>query len=236
MATTLACPSCSRPLRVPDELLDKAVRCPHCLTTFTGSPQPEAAPAPVPAVPSSPVVVPNLALDDPGPSVPGGQGVVADERPAARPPAPAEDPADASTRPCPTCGERIGRNDKRCRYCGEDVAEEEERPWDHSYRRPVRRDCDPHRGQLILIFGIVSLVSMLCAFLLVFGLPLGIVAWVLGSKDLAKMDAGTMDPEGRGLTQAGRICGIVGTILDSLYLLGCGAYVVFVIVLTAFDH
>ena len=27
------------------------------------------------------------------------------------------------------------------------------------------------------------------------------------------MDAGTMDPGGRGMTKAGKICGIVGTIL-----------------------
>ena len=27
------------------------------------------------------------------------------------------------------------------------------------------------------------------------------------------MDTGTMDPSGRGTTQAGKICGIIGTIL-----------------------
>ena len=43
--------------------------------------------------------------------------------------------------------------------------------------------------------------------------PLGIVAWVMGSGDLKEMDAGTMDPTGRGTTQAGKICGIIATIL-----------------------
>lgn len=62
----------------------------------------------------------------------------------------------------------------------------------------------PHRGTLILILGILSLV--ICA-------PLGIVAWILGSADLKEMDAGTMDPAGRGSTNAGKICGIIGTIL-----------------------
>jgi hypothetical protein len=33
------------------------------------------------------------------------------------------------------------------------------------------------------------------------------------------MDAGTMDPAGRGNTQAGRICGIIGTILLIIGLL-----------------
>jgi hypothetical protein len=35
----------------------------------------------------------------------------------------------------------------------------------------------------------------------------------MGSGDLKEMDAGTMDPSGRGTTQAGKICGIIGTIL-----------------------
>ncbi len=62
----------------------------------------------------------------------------------------------------------------------------------------------PHRGTLILVFGILSLV--MCA-------PLGIVAWIMGSSDLKQMDAGAMDPSGRSVTNAGRICGIIATVL-----------------------
>ncbi|MCX6900924.1 MAG: DUF4190 domain-containing protein [Verrucomicrobia bacterium] len=62
----------------------------------------------------------------------------------------------------------------------------------------------PHRGTLIMVFGILSLV--LCA-------PLGIAAWIMGNGDLKQMDAGTMDPSGRSNTSAGRICGIIGTVL-----------------------
>jgi hypothetical protein len=62
----------------------------------------------------------------------------------------------------------------------------------------------PHRGTLILVLGILGLV--ICG-------PLGIVAWVMGSGDLRQMDAGTMDPAGRSNTQAGKICGIIATIL-----------------------
>jgi Flp pilus assembly protein protease CpaA len=61
-----------------------------------------------------------------------------------------------------------------------------------------------HRGVLILVFGILGLV--VCA-------PFGIAAWIMGSGDLKQMDAGQMDPGGRGMTQAGRICGIVATVL-----------------------
>ena len=62
----------------------------------------------------------------------------------------------------------------------------------------------PHRGTLILVLGILSLV--VCQ-------PIGIAAWVMGANDLKEMDAGTMDPSGRGTTQAGKICGMIGCIL-----------------------
>ena len=76
----------------------------------------------------------------------------------------------------------------------------------------------PHRGTLILILGILSLV--VCA-------PLGIAAWVMGSSDLKEIDAGTMDPAGRGTTQAGKICGIIGTILFILSLVIFGVIFMF---------
>ena len=68
----------------------------------------------------------------------------------------------------------------------------------------------PHRGTLILVLGILGLV--VCA-------PVAIAAWIMGSGDLKEMDAGTMDPSGRGVTNAGKICGIVGTILLIVVLL-----------------
>ena len=68
----------------------------------------------------------------------------------------------------------------------------------------------PHRGTLILVLGILSLV--VCAFL-------GIPAWIMGNNDLAAMNAGQMDPAGRSTTNAGRICGMIGTILLILSVL-----------------
>ena len=62
----------------------------------------------------------------------------------------------------------------------------------------------PHRATVILVLGILGLV--VCG-------PLGIVAWILGSNDLKEMDAGTMDPSGRGTTNAGKICGMIATVL-----------------------
>ena len=60
----------------------------------------------------------------------------------------------------------------------------------------------PHRGSSVLVYGILGLV--LCQIL-------GIAAWRMGNDDLREMDFGHMDPSGRDLTNAGRICGMVGT-------------------------
>jgi hypothetical protein len=69
-----------------------------------------------------------------------------------------------------------------------------------------------HRGGMVLTLGILSLV---CNVMLV---P-GILAWIFGRADLKQMDAGRMDPEGRGLTQAGMILGIIATVMVGLGLL-----------------
>lgn len=65
----------------------------------------------------------------------------------------------------------------------------------------------PHRGTTILVLGILGFVVP-CV-----GGILGIIAWVMGKGDLAKIKAGTMDPEGASYTQIGMILGIVSTIL-----------------------
>ncbi len=63
----------------------------------------------------------------------------------------------------------------------------------------------PHRGGLVLALGILGIV---CCFIC------GIIAWVFGSNDLKEMAAGTMDPSGKGMTQAGKICGIISVVLQ----------------------
>ena len=62
----------------------------------------------------------------------------------------------------------------------------------------------PHRGTLVLILGIVGIVCCM---------PAGIVAWVLGHQDLRDMNSGLMDPAGRGMTQAGKILGMISVAL-----------------------
>ena len=92
--------------------------------------------------------------------------------------------------------------------------------------QPVtQQPLKPHRGVLILVLGIVGLVipllgSFCCGFCCGFlgiagctGCICGIIAWVMANKDLKEMAAGRMDPTGRGLTQAGKVCGIISVIL-----------------------
>ena len=67
--------------------------------------------------------------------------------------------------------------------------------------QPQQMALEPHRGSTILTLGILSL--FLC------GIFTGIPAWVMGKQDLAKMKAGTMDPQGEGATRAGMICGMI---------------------------
>lgn len=74
----------------------------------------------------------------------------------------------------------------------------------------------PHRGGLVFTLGLVGLVlTTACGLGLLSGLP----AWILGARDLSRMQAGALDPSGHGITRAGKICGMVATIL-SLIIVG----------------
>lgn len=78
-------------------------------------------------------------------------------------------------------------------------------------RRRERRDYElDHRGGLILALGIIGLVA--CG-------PVGIAAWIMGNNDMKEMEAGRMDPEGKQLTQVGKILGMVATAF--LVLMAC---------------
>ncbi len=65
-------------------------------------------------------------------------------------------------------------------------------------------------GTLILVLGILSIVFG-C-----FGVVLGPIAWVMGNNALK---AGYVDPSQAGQISAGRICGIIGTVIGVLSLI-----------------
>jgi hypothetical protein len=72
---------------------------------------------------------------------------------------------------------------------------------------PAAAPRQPHRGGMILTFG---LLGLLCCF------PLGIAAWIMGAADLKAIRAGVMDPSGESLTQAGMVIGIISVVLACL--------------------
>lgn len=82
----------------------------------------------------------------------------------------------------------------------------------------------PHRGGAVLTLGIVGVIFVVvgfgCAPIALGGLLCSILAWVFGNTDIAEMDAGLVDEMGRGTVQAGRVLGIMGTLLSFLILLG----------------
>ncbi len=136
----------------------------------------------------------------------------------------------------------------------EPAGDYEERPARKKKRRreeddyePERESRNPGRGTMLLVFGIVSVVSAvltgLCAivpFVRVvsivipfIGLTFGILAWVMGSGDLKKINRGSISRNARGSTQGGFVCGIIGTILNSLILV-CGCVGLIAVLATGF--
>jgi hypothetical protein len=70
---------------------------------------------------------------------------------------------------------------------------------------PAAAPLKPHRGGMILAFGIIGLV---CCIIF------AILAWVMGNGDLKEMAAGRMDRTGEGMTKAGKILGMIGCLLQ----------------------
>ena len=91
---------------------------------------------------------------------------------------------------------------------------------DFDDHRTDRRYLKPHRGLMVLLLGIFGFKT--CGVL-------GIVAFILGRNDLRQMDAGRMDPSGRGMTQIGYYLGIVATIFGLFVIAFVTLYIVAVV-------
>lgn len=86
-------------------------------------------------------------------------------------------------------------------------------------------------GILSIVFPTLAMLVCCCCPLIpgaggLVGLGLGIPALLMGKRDLKLMDEGRMDPSGRGMTNGGMICGIIGTILGGLTLLVAIAFTI----------
>src|SRR5262249_37330336 len=201
MPNIVDCPACQRKLRLPDEFAGRQVQCPTCRHTF----QADTAPASVEvAAPAPAQPLPMVASD----AAPSGE---------LRPP-PESDSTELKR--CPYCKEPISGAASQCPFCGESLGRPapDQRSWNGNFRPGgYRRDWEPHRGTLVLVLGILSIAL----FFFPLALLLGISAWIMGQSDLRKMRLNQMDPVGKGSTEAGWICGIIGTILGLIPLTCC---------------
>jgi len=217
----LGCPSCNRKLRVTDELVGKEVKCPTCGTTFQATADLWTSQQ---ALSQGEQGQPTAEWKQ-ATSKPGETGANASKESSSTE-SHGQTERAGSLQPCPFCGEPIAADSTRCPSCQETIeGDEDDRPWETQAPFTGRRDSEPHRGTLILILGILSLVVFPV------GLPLGITALLMGRRDLKKIRSNAMDPAGEGTTLAGWICGIIGTGVGSLFCLGITVYIAFIAVM-----
>jgi hypothetical protein len=89
----------------------------------------------------------------------------------------------------------------------------------------VRRDCEPHRGHLLLWLGYAGAACGLlsCLFLPgILAVALGIAVEAMAKADLARMRQGQMDPAGKAQTERGRYLADLGGALGALVGLPTG--------------
>jgi hypothetical protein len=107
------------------------------------------------------------------------------------------------------------------------------RPWERPGAR--RRDCDPHRGPLLLTLGRLSIACGCLGWCFLIpvipGALLGTVGYTLARADQARMRAGLLDPNGsKEAQEAERLCSF-GLWLNLLPCFFCG--VIWLIVVLA---
>ena len=113
------------------------------------------------------------------------------------------------------------RDDRRYPARRDERYDDDYDDYDDYDRRPRRRYRGaPHRGGLILGLGIASF--FVCGLI-------GLAPWIMGNNDLNEIRAGRMDREGEGLTNAGRICGIIAFFLTIAALIFYAVLVLFIL-------
>jgi hypothetical protein len=207
-----SCPRCKAVLEAPDDRVGEKLNCPKCQQRLQNPAPPpnktvlgtwQAGPPPVRRT----TVAPPEAAPENYPSPVQGS-------PPPRPPETVDAPPPPSTKEAGTPPPREkGPREKYCHECGAVIRSKAEICPECGVRQPGRTravvekfDGEPHRGTAILVLGVLSLFTM--------PVPLGLIAWLWANEDLKKMDAGVMDPEGRGSTQAGKVCGMISVILS----------------------
>jgi hypothetical protein len=188
MPETIKCVHCEAPLRMPEQFIGQEVRCPSCQKTFTARMPSEAPPPP-------------RSRPEPEPR---------DEESAAR-----SRPREIDEDDAPS-----GRRRPRPDDDDEDYPRTRRPRYDDDRSRRSYHLAD--RGGVILALGVISLATapIGCCFgpLSLVGMGLGVTAIFLGRNDLAEIRTGQRDPTGQGMTNAGMICGVIGTIVSALFM------------------
>jgi hypothetical protein len=203
MPATLPCPHCQQLLLVRDEYLGRLMSCPRCRQTFTAPaiiaiPEPgPPTPQPLPATETMelPLDLTPFQVEEQITPPPPEQGQFQIQ---AEPPAPLP-PSSFTLKESPRSGNQLDRDREK---------PPQRRP------RPLTR-LEPHRGVLILILGVATILLIWCPPLawVLAGAPL-----IMSRADLAKMAIGSMDSAGRGLTEAGRTLAMTGFVLSILVM------------------
>jgi hypothetical protein len=139
-------------------------------------------------------------------------------------------PSSPDTMPCPYCQEQIKPDATRCRWCGETLSQGTRpdlrppaptptvpvAPTPQYVPPPYTRGPEAPPGTTPLVLGLVGLIGGLvtCGLLLM----LCPFAWATGRSYEGRCRAMGVEPDGSG--KAGKILGIVGTVLLILSCLG----------------
>jgi hypothetical protein len=104
-------------------------------------------------------------------------------------------------------------------------------PQTHRYEdEPSPLRLRPHRGNMLLIMSIGSIVVSIASFLVLscpgigvlaslLGVGLGVAAIIMSGLDWSKMNSAEMDPNGLGITVTSLILGVIGLLLGGTSLI-----------------
>jgi hypothetical protein len=219
MPEFVRCPGCGFRVQTIESLLGKPLRCLACghsfVPTVSSSPDPLER-HPQPALPETESVSARVPrASDSLPHNPTGVS-----RSSSR-------SGSEAGALCFACYRPISWKVTSCPHCGTEFEPEEEDQEEPEF--PFRRDCEPHRGGLLLLLGNTSLILgalslCLCGLGGLGSIPLGgMVCW-LATRDLNRMEKGLVDPRGRRVTRDARTAAIVGIVLSLFFGFFCALF------------
>ena len=227
MPISITCTGCDKKLKVPDAAAGKKIRCPACKAVIAVPMQEEfvepddlVEPDEETAVTESPPSVKKPKTRDKEQA--DEETAISESSTKAKKKKAAWDDADDSAE-----SEKSRSIDEDAGYgLDEEEDEEEERrrkkkkkkryEEDFGDMRPRRRKA-PHRGVLVLVLGLVTLLlACLCPLACWIS---GAITLTMANTDLAIMQNGSMDKSGQGMTTAGKICAMIGVALGLIVVI-----------------